>query len=135
MLTQSPLGKRLLRTAVSLVGLGCLIAGGTISSKAEVSESTVVPTKAGMGARVATPDCCESPYAIPDSSDLLVTAQREIGLPDEFGIAVEDDDPIEMFRVDFGQRLFGIDHIVTGPTVAAHTARNIRSSISSPLLV
>lgn len=135
MLIQSSPGNKLLRAVVALVALGCLIAGGTISSKAEVSESTVVPTKAGMGASVANPDCCESRCAIPDSRDLLVTAQLEIGLPDEFGIAFEDDDPIEIFRVDIQQRTFGVDRELSGPAVAAETARNIRPTISPPLLV
>jgi hypothetical protein len=110
------------------------MAAETVSSQVATSEFSVVASKAVMGAGVAAPDFCGS-CVILDNCDLILTAQLEIGLPDEFGIAVEDDDPIETFRVDIEQRLFGIDHFVIGPTVAAHSAQSIRSNISSPLLV
>jgi hypothetical protein len=59
----------------------------------------------------------------------------EIGLPTEFGVALEDDDSIEVFRVEIEQRAFGINQELIGSSIASTTARNIRPSISPPLLV
>jgi hypothetical protein len=132
---QFSLGKRLLRAAVLLGFLACLIATEAVSSQVATSESSVVASKATMGAGVATPDFCGSRCAISDNCDLMLTVPVEIGLPDEFGFAFEDDDSIEMLRVDIEQRTFGLDREVTGPRVASQTARNIRPTISSPLLV
>jgi hypothetical protein len=135
MSTQFSLGKSLRRAAVYLGLFGCLIVAQTVSSQAATSESSVVASQAVMGADGATSDFCGSRCAISDNCDLVLTVQMEIGLPDEFGVAFEDDDSIEMLRVDIEQRLFGIDHEVIGPGIASHPERNIRSSISSPLLV
>lgn len=132
---QFSLEKRLLRAAVSLGFLGCFMAAETVSSQAATSESSVLASKAVMGAGVATPGFCGSRYAIADNCDLMLTAQLEIGLPDEFGVAFEDDDPVEMLRVDIQQRTFGVDQELIGPGVTSKTARNIRPSISPPLLV
>ena len=131
---QFPLGKRLLRVAVSLGFLGCVIAGET--SQAAASESSVAASKAVMGAGLATPGFCGNRCANPnEGSDLILALQVEIGLPDEFGVALEDDDSLEMLRVDIQQRTFGIDRELIGPRIAATTARSIRPSISPPLLV
>jgi len=132
---QFSLGKRLLRAAVSLGFLGCLIAAETVSSQAATSESAVVGSKAVTGAGAATPDFGKSRCAIPDNCNLRLTAQLEIGLPDEFGVALEDDDSIEMLRLDIQQRTFGIDRAVTGPRVVSKAVRSTRPSISPPLLV
>lgn len=70
-----------------------------------------------------------------DCSDLILSMQAEIGLPDEFGIALEDDDSIEMLRVDIQQRTFGIDRVGIGPRPASAGAWNTRPKISPPLLV
>ena len=133
---QFSLGKRLLRAAVSLGFLGCLIAAETGSSQAATSESSVVASKAVMGVDSAMPGFCGNRCANLNScSDLMLTVQVEIGLSDEFGVVFEDDDSIEMLRVDIEQRTFGIDREVIGPGVTWKTARNIRPSISPPLLV
>jgi hypothetical protein len=132
---QFSLGKSLLRAAVSLGFLGCLVAAEPGSSQVATSESSVVVSKAVMDAEVAMPGFCGSRCAISDNCDLILTAQMEFDPPDEFGVAFEDDDSVEMLRVDIEQRLFGIDHFVIGPRVASPTWRNIRSSISLPLLV
>lgn len=124
------LGKKLLRAAVSLGFLGCLIAG-----QAATNESSVAATKAVMGAGVATPDFCGSLCPIVGKCRLMLTLQVEIGLPGEFGIASEDDDSIEMLRVNIEQRTFGIDREVIGPGFASKTVRSVRPSISPPLLV
>jgi hypothetical protein len=131
---QFPLGKKLLRAAVSLGFLGCLIAGET--SHAATSESSVVASKEVMDAGVEAPGFCGKWCANPNNgAHLMLTVKVEIGLPGEFGVAFEDDDSLEMFRVDIEQRSFGIDQELIGPRIAATTARNIRPSISPPLLV
>jgi hypothetical protein len=133
---QFSLGKRLIRAAVSLGFLGCLIAAGTVHSQAATSKSSVVATKAAISAGVAMPASCGSRCANRNNcSDLMLTAQVEIGQPDEFGVAVEDDDSLEMLRVDIQHRAFGLDRELIGLKIAVTTARNIRPSISPPLLV
>lgn len=132
---QFSLGKRLLRAAVSLGFLGCLIAAETVSSQAVTSESSVVASKAVIGGGLATPGFCESRCAASDNCDLALTAQLQIAPPDEFGVALEDDDSIEMLRVDIQQRTFGIDRAVTGPRVGSKAVQRTRPSISPPLLV
>jgi hypothetical protein len=133
---QFSLGKRLLRAAVSLGFLGWLIAAGSISSQAATSDSTVVTSKAVIGASMAMPSLGGSRCAMANNcSDLILSVQAEIGLPDEFGIALEDDDSIEMLRVDIQQRTFGIDRVGIGPRPASAGARNARPKISPPLLV
>jgi hypothetical protein len=129
---QFSLGKRLIRAAVSLGFLGCLIAAGTLPSQAATSEVSVVASKAVIGGAVATPGSCGSRCANPND---MLTAQVEIGQSDEFGVAVEDDDSLEMLRVDIQQRTFGLDRKLIGLKIAVTTARNIRPSISPPLLV
>jgi hypothetical protein len=65
----------------------------------------------------------------------MLSVQVEIGLSDEFGVALEDDDSIEMLRVDIQQRAFRIDQLVVGPGVASTSAQSTRPNISPPLLV
>jgi hypothetical protein len=133
---QFSLGKRLLRAAVSLGFLGCLIAAETISSQVAMSEATVVSSEALTSAVVAAPSFGLSLCANPNNgSDLSLSAPVEMGHSDEFGIALEDDDSIEMVRVDIEQRTFGIDRVVIGPRVCSEAARSARPDISPPLLV
>jgi hypothetical protein len=126
------LGKKLLRAAVSLGLLVGLIAAGTISGQATTSESAVVTSKAGTGGSVAMPSFCANPDS---GSDLMLSVPVDVGLSDEFGVALEDDDPIEMLRVDIQQRTFGIDQVVIGSRVASKAAQSTRTNISPPLLV
>jgi hypothetical protein len=119
---QFSLGKRLLRAAVSLGFLGCLIIAGNISNKAGLTSASGAPPSFGI-TRCANP------------SDLFLNVHVEIGLTGEFGVALEDDDSIEMLRVDIQQRTFGIDRIVIGPGATSKNARSARPDISPPLLV
>ena len=133
---QFSLGKRLLRVAVSLGFLGCLIVAGIISSQAATSESAVVTSKAVSVASVAIPGFCGTKGAAPTSiSDFVLSEQVEIGLPDEFGVALEDDDSIEMLRVDIRERTSGGDRAEVPPKFASTTAAQTRPNISPPLLV
>lgn len=65
----------------------------------------------------------------------MLTVQVEISLPDEFGVAFEDDDSLEMLRVDIQQCIGGIDWVELGPRVASKAASHTRPNISPPLLV
>lgn len=129
---QFPLGKRLLRAAVSLGFLVSLIAAGAISGQAAIRESAVVTSKARTGVSAATLSLCANPNRC---SDLVLSLQVEAGLSDEFGVALEDDDSLEMLRVDIQQRTFGLDQVVMGPRVASKAAQSTRTNISPPLLV
>lgn len=126
------LGRKLRRAAVSLGLLVSLIVLGTISGQAATSESAVVTSKAGTGVSVAMLSFCANSNSC---SDITLSAQVEIGLSDELGVALEDDDSIEMSRVDIQQRTFRIDQVGIGPRVASKAAQSTRTNISSPLLV
>lgn len=138
-------GKGLLRAAVSLGFLGCLIAQGSLSGAAATSEPLTVTTETqadasgGMpgfcGSRLANPNRCAGDALRFNCSDSTLTAPVEIGVPDEFGVAFEDEDSIEMFRFDIQQRTFAVDRTMIRAKVAPQFARNTRPSISPPLLV
>lgn len=128
---QFSLGKRLLRAAVSLGFLVSLIVAGAISGQATMSESAAVTSKSGTGVSAATLSFCANPNR---GSDLILSVQVEAGLSDEFGVALEDDDSIEMLR-DIQQRTFGIDQVGVGPRVASKAAPSARTNITPPLLV
>jgi hypothetical protein len=154
-----PFGNGLLRAAVSLGFLGCLVAQETLYSHAATSEHLIVTSEAIADAYGATSSFCGSQSANLDNasvlparavlagstyqgdtscfsySDFMLTAQVEIGLPGEFGVAFEDDDSIEMLRVDIQQRTFGGDRALIGPKVVSQGAGNTRRNISPPLLV
>jgi hypothetical protein len=68
-------------------------------------------------------------------SDSKLTEQVKMGLPDDFGFAFEDDDSIEMVRVDVLRRRFAGDRIENGPRVVSKGARIARPNISLPLLL
>lgn len=150
-----PFGNKLLRTAMSLGFLGCLIAQETLYRQAATSESLIVTRKAAMGAAEATTGFCGNRVAsnnadLPPPSavytgascqgdalscngfDSMLTEQVEIGLPDD-SVALEDS--IELFRFDVQRRTFGVDRTVIGAKAALKVARNTRPSISPPLLV
>ena len=135
MSTPFSLGKSLLRAAVSLGFLGCLIAADTVSSQAATSESAVATGKAVIVASAALPSFCGARSAAANNCSHMLSEQVEIGFPDEFGTALEDDDSIEMLRVDLQERIYGGDRVKVRPKFASKAAADTRPSISPPLLV
>ena len=130
------LGNRLVRAAVSLGFFGCLAATETISSQAATSESSVATREATPAAYIGMPNFSGSRCTNPNNgSDLILTIQVEISLPDEYGVAFEDDDSIEMLRVNIQQRTLRIDRIGIGQKFASRSAQDMRPNISPPLLV
>jgi hypothetical protein len=137
---QFSLGSGLLRTAITLGFLGCLVAQESLYSQAASSRPLV---RAGTIAPSATEsrlvklnNAAYLGIALRFAcSDSMLTQQMEIRLPDEFGVAFEDDDSIEMLRVDIHQRAYGIDRVVPRPRVASQSASHTRPNISPPLLV
>lgn len=114
---KSPFGKALLRAAIALGFLGCLVAQEAFSDETAAREpNAIVPASV-----------YQRHY-----SDCVITDLVEIGQPDE-GAALEDSG--EMLRVDIEQRSFGIARPRVGSKVAAKTALNTRPDISPPLLV
>jgi hypothetical protein len=140
---QFSFGKGLLRAAMWLGFLGCLIAQGNLLSQAATSEPLTVTTEALANASALTPGasrCANQSIGAGDAlrfngSDSMATGLVEIGMPDEFGLAVEDEDSIEMFRFDVQQRTFKVDRRLIGAKAATKIAWNTRPSISPPLLV
>lgn len=134
MAIQFSVGSRLLLRAIVSLGFLAGLGGENLYSQASASEPLIVRSGAAPRMVLAGPTCKRHTLRFNYSKHSL-TAQLEIGLPDEFGVAFEDDDSIEMFRFDIEQRTFGIDREMIGLGFASKTARNIRPSISPPLLV
>ena len=144
---QFSFGSGLLRTLVSLGFLGCLVAEQTRSAEAATSGSPIVTRAAGLGVcwtpsrfggrQFANPNhsACQVDSFGFNCSDSVLTGLVETIASDEFEVAVEDQDSIEIFRVDVEQRTFGIDRVATGPEIVPTVARNTRPNISPPLLV
>jgi hypothetical protein len=140
---QFSLGKGLLRAAMLLGFLGCLIAQCSLLSRAATSEPLTVPTETVANASGLTPGdsrCANLSLRAVDAlglngSDSMATVLVEIGMPDEFGVAVEDEDSIEMVRFNAQKRAFRVDRTLIGAKAAPKIAWNTRPSISPPLLV
>lgn len=142
---QLSLGKGFLRVAVLLGFMGCLIAQGNLFGAAASSEplTATAETLANASARTAgfwdgrfsNPSRGESDALGFKSCDSRLANPVEIGLPDEFGVSLEDEDSIEMFRFDVQQRTFAVDRTMIAAKAAPKIERNARPSISSPLLV
>ncbi|MEN3369333.1 MAG: hypothetical protein V7609_1476 [Verrucomicrobiota bacterium] len=116
---KSSSGNALLRAAIALGFLGCLVAEEALPAETATREPNAV-----FGASV-----CQG-----DHSDSVIGDVVEIGQPDDFGGAFED--PGEMLRVDIQrQRTFGIDRVEIAPKAILKAARNTRPNISPPLLV
>lgn len=141
---QFSFGKGLLRAALSLGFLGSLIAQGSLSGVAATSESRTVTTETPAaspgtsgfcGSRLASANRSEGDAFCFKCSGSTLTNPVEIGRPDEFGVAFEDEDSIEMFRLDVQQRTFAVDRTMIGAKATPKITRNTRPSISPPLLV
>jgi hypothetical protein len=124
--------------------MGCLIAQGNLFGAAATSEPLTGTSETLASASAITSDVCGIALAMSThEGDILrftgsastLTAPMEIGMPDEFGVALEDEDSIEMFRFDVQQRTFGVDRTVMRARVVPRIARDARPSFSSPLLV
>jgi hypothetical protein len=131
-------GVRLIRAAVLLGFLGCLVTGGTLSSQAAVSEFNGRRFAASVSAYVPTPIVS---FTAPASHDLafgFTSADAVLTEPLATSPADDDvafEDSFEMLRVDLQQRVFGIDQAMIGPRVALKAALSTRLQISRPLLV
>jgi hypothetical protein len=141
---QLSLGKGFLRAAVLFGFMGCLVAQGNLFGAAAPSEPVTVTIETLANASAETPDFCGIALSGPiDEGDILpftrststLTTPAEIGMPDEFGVALEDEDSIEMFRFGIQQRTFALDRTAIGPKVVSKIAQATRPNISSPLLV
>ena len=116
----------MLRTAVALGFIGYLVVQGTLSSQTAMS-----PSPSGFFARSSH----QSDTLRFNCSDSTLIERVKVGLSDEFGVAFEDDDSIEMVRVDVPQRLFGSDRVENGSRVVSKGARIARPDVSPPLLL
>jgi hypothetical protein len=136
---QFPLGKGLLRAAISLGFLGCLMAPGSLLGRSAASEHLTATIEVSADASGLTPSGSRCPNPSAREGDALAfngaDSMMEIGMPDEFSVAVEDEDSIEMFRLDIQQRTFAIDRTASGLKVVSKVAQATRPYISPPLLV
>lgn len=97
----------------------CAVAPSVYASVS--SEHLTVASETSIGAFGATPS--------------ILTERTDVGLPDDFSVALEDDDSIELLRVDIEQRSFGLDEAGIGPRFVPKPARSSHPDISPPLLV
>lgn len=135
MSTRSSLGNGLLRAIVSL-GLGCLVAQGTLSSQAATAKPSFEASRSASlsQANVAPPSAllagstCQCD-ALLNGLDSILTAQVQTVLTDD-GVTLEDS--IEMLHVDAQRRSFVIEQVTIGPKGASKGAR--KTSTPRPLL-
>lgn len=119
-------GNGVLRAAVSLGFFGYLAVQGFFLSQTATSQSLIAFYAKSIDQSDPLSFHC---------SDSRLTEQAKIGLPDEFGVALEDDESIEIIRVDVRRRPFGSDRAENGPKVCSAGARIARQDISPPLLL
>ena len=77
--------------------------------------------------------CQRDASSVSFTDPLILTVHVELSLTDIVGAVFEDSD--EMLRVDIEQRATGIDRITIEPKVSPAAVRNLRPTISPPLLV
>jgi hypothetical protein len=71
--------------------------------------------------------------SVSSSDSLMLTVHVELSVTHDVGAVFEDSD--EMLRVDIEQRAIGIDRETIELKVLPKTVRNLRPTISPPLLV
>ena len=104
---------------------GSMVFDPSLHATATPNGASVAPSQVVM----------DSGGAMPNSSESKLVGQVEIGLAEEFGVALEDDDSIEMSRVDIQQRTFCVDRAAIRLKAPSAEMRSAHSNISSPLLV
>jgi hypothetical protein len=136
---QFSLGKGVIRAVISLGFLGCLMAQGSLLARSAASEPFTATTEVSADASGLTTDDSRYPNPSAREGEALAFNEAdslmEIGMPDEFSVAVEDEDSIEMFRFDIQERAFSLDRTVIGLKVISKVAQATRPNISSPLVV
>ena len=126
-----PFENRLFRAAVLLAFLGCLV--GVASLLAQTAPNGYLTVFSSTSVSVESSCAVEPlPLILPDS---FLTGRAEIGVPDEFEVAIEDEASVELFRVDTPQRLFRADQLVITPEVTSTIGWSQHPDTSPPLLV
>jgi len=113
-----------------LSGLGTVALGSQTATNVPRSKALITPSKA-----VAAGSTCKGKGFSLNISDSMLSRRVEIVPPEEFNFAFEGNDSIQVFRVEVRQRKVGIDQEVFSLIISSTTARNLRPTISPPLLV
>jgi hypothetical protein len=126
-----PFENRLFRAAVLLAFLGCLVGGASLLAQTapngylNIFSSTSVSVESSCAVEPL-------PLILPDS---FLTGRAEIGVPDEFEVAIEDEASVELFRVDTPRRVFRVDQLVITPEATSTIGWSQHPDTSPPLLV
>lgn len=113
------------------------MAQDNLSGTVATSEPRTVTTQRLADGAEGMSGFCGGRFANADreASEARATLPVGIGVPDEFSVAFEDEDSIEIFRFAIQERILGIDRTVIAANAASKVAQNTRPSISPPLLV
>jgi hypothetical protein len=103
-----------------VLALLSLVALGPVQARTPASEPLIIT---GQG----------DALSVSSSDSLMPTAHVELSLTCDGGAVFEDSD--EMLRVDIEPRAIGIDRITIEPKVSPEAVRNLRPTVSPPLLV
>ena len=118
---------RLVRAAVLFGFLGCLVGSASLLGQ------TAPNRYFGAGVFVESASAAE-PLPL-NSPDVFLTGRPEIGVPDEFEVAIEDEASVELFRVDTPKRVFRVDQLVITPEATSTIGWSQHPDTSPPLLV
>lgn len=107
--------------------------------KSAASEPLTATTEVLADASALMPDGTRCPNPSARAGNALAfngaDSMMEIGMPDEFSVAVEDEDSIEMLRFEIQERIFAVDRAMIGQKIVSKVAQTTRPSLSPPLLV
>ncbi len=131
MAIQFSFGQGLLRAVVSLAFLSGVMSEGLCSQALTRSPSRIclIPSKA-----VAAGPICKADRPS-NTSDATVIRELEIGSCEEFGVAYDDDNSVQVSRVETRRRTVRHDREAGELTITSTNARDLRPPISPPLLV
>jgi len=131
MLLRLPFENRLFRAAVLLAFLGCLVGSASLLAQTAPNGYLTVFSSANVSIESS---CAAQPLPL-ISPDSFLTGRAEIGVPDEFEVAIEDEASVELFRVDTPQPVFRVDQLVITSETTSTIGWNQHPDTSPPLLV
>jgi hypothetical protein len=126
-----PFENRLVRAAVLSAFLGCLVGGASLLAQTAPNGYLTVFSSASVSVETS---CAAEPLPL-ISPDSFLIGRAEIGVPDEFEVAIEDEASVELFRVHTPQRMFRVDQLVITPEATSTIGWSQHPDTSPPLLV
>jgi hypothetical protein len=131
MAKQLSIGTGLLRAMISLVflsGLATAALSSQVATDNPQNKSFQAPAKAVVIGPILQGDAL-------NSRDSMLSPRVEISPSEDFGLAFEDNDSIQIFRIGLRRCAVGLEREVVRLTISPPVAQNLRPTISPPLLV